>query len=136
MSRFVGIDLGTTYSVVAFINANGKPEVIPNENGQPITPSVVYFGTGTPIVGDEAKEHQETGATEVASFFKRSMGDSQFLLSFNIRLPGRTDCRECLSTLPENFTILPVKDYPSPESRPTIEPNIIDLHHFEFLELN
>lgn len=83
MSRFVGIDLGTTYSVVAFINANGKPEVIPNENGQPITPSVVYFGTGTPIVGDEAKEHQETGATEVASFFKRSMGDSQFLLSFN-----------------------------------------------------
>ena len=82
MSSFVGIDLGTTYSVVAYINANGKPEVIPNERGRSITPSVVYFDGRQPIVGDEAKEHQAMGKTEVASFFKRSMGDAEFMLSF------------------------------------------------------
>ncbi len=85
MGRFVGIDLGTTYSVVAYINANGKPEVIPNEYGKPITPSVVYFGEHVPIVGDEAKERQATGAKEVASFFKRNMGNTGFVLSFGER---------------------------------------------------
>jgi molecular chaperone DnaK len=82
VGNIVGIDLGTTYSVVAYVNANGKPEVIPNEYGRAITPSVIYFGTGTPVVGDDAKEQQATGETEVASFFKPSMGDPQFLLSF------------------------------------------------------
>ena len=82
MGKFVGIDLGTTYSVVAYINADGKPEVIPNERGRAITPSVIYFGADGPIVGDEAKEYQAAGERAVASFFKRSMGDSQFLLSF------------------------------------------------------
>ena len=82
MGKFVGIDLGTTYSVVAYINADGKPEVIPNERGRAITPSVIYFGADGLIVGDEAKEYQAAGEKAVASFFKRSMGDSQFLLSF------------------------------------------------------
>ncbi len=82
MGQFVGIDLGTTYSVVAYINAQGRPEVIPNEHGKAITPSVVYFSGHGPIVGDEAKERQAAGEESVASFFKRSMGDTQFLLSF------------------------------------------------------
>jgi molecular chaperone DnaK len=83
--NFIGIDLGTTYSVVAYINADGKPEVIPNEHGKSVTPSVVYFDGETAIVGDEAKEQQDLGRLEVASFFKRSMGDAQFLLSFHGR---------------------------------------------------
>ena len=58
MGDFVGIDLGTTYSVVAHVNSEGKPEVIPNERGRAITPSVVYFGNATPIVGDDAKDYQ------------------------------------------------------------------------------
>ena len=82
MGKCVGIDLGTTYSVVAYINAQGKAEVIPNEFGHSVTPSVIYFGGGTPVVGDEAKEQQEAGETEIASFFKRNMDDSQFLLTF------------------------------------------------------
>lgn len=82
MAHFVGIDLGTTFSVVAYINAQGRPEVIPNEHGKAITPSVIYFSPKGSIVGDEAKEYQASGETNVASFFKRSMGDSQFLLSF------------------------------------------------------
>lgn len=85
MGRFVGIDLGTTYSVVAYINEHGKAEVIPDEHGLRVTPSVIYFGGSTPIVGDEAKEYQETGAAEVASFFKRDMDDPYFLLSFQGR---------------------------------------------------
>lgn len=82
MSNFVGIDLGTTYSVVAFINSDGRPEVIPNDRGRSVTPSVVAFDGGMPVVGDDAKELQATGKMEVVSFFKRSMGDAQFLLSF------------------------------------------------------
>ncbi len=82
MGKFVGIDLGTTYSVVAYVNDQGKPEVIPNEHGKAITPSVIYFSANGPVAGDEAKEAQASGETEVASFFKRSMGDHQFQLSF------------------------------------------------------
>ena len=48
MATFVGIDLGTTNSVVAYRNAYGRPEVIANREGQNITPSVVYFGTDPP----------------------------------------------------------------------------------------
>lgn len=83
MGKFVGIDLGTTYSVVAYINAEGKAEVIKNEHGYNLTPSVIYFGESAPIVGDEAKARQGEGATEIASFFKRSMGNTAFLLSFH-----------------------------------------------------
>jgi len=82
VGKFVGIDLGTTYSAAAYINADGKPEIIPGERGRAITPSVIYFGAEGSIVGDEAKEYQAAGVKEVVSFFKRSMGDSQFLLSF------------------------------------------------------
>ena len=82
MSNFVGIDLGTTYSVVAHIDANGRPVVIPNEQGKSTTPSVVYFDGQTVIVGDDAKEQQSLGKAEVVSFFKRSMGDAHFRLTF------------------------------------------------------
>jgi len=85
MTTFIGIDLGTTNSVVAYINAEGKPTAIPNERGKTIIPSVIYFGEGQPIVGDEAKEQQANGATEVASFFKRNIGDPHFELFFNER---------------------------------------------------
>ena len=82
MGKFVGIDLGTTYSVVAYINAHGKPEIIPNNYGKSVTPSVLYFTGGKPIIGDEAKEHQAAGEADIASFFKRNMGNSQFQLTF------------------------------------------------------
>lgn len=85
MGRFVGIDLGTTYSVVAYVNAQGKAEVIPNEHGGLVTPSVVYFGGPEPIVGDEAKERQEADETASAAFFKRNIDDSNFLLAFHGR---------------------------------------------------
>ncbi len=47
-----------------------------------ITPSVIYFGPAGPVVGDEAKEMQALGDSDIASFYKRSMGSHTFLLNF------------------------------------------------------
>ena len=91
MSRFVGIDLGTTYSVIACINAQGQPEIIRNDYGNTITPSVVYLGAGQTMGGDAAKERQAEGAQEVVSFFKRNMGNAGFILSFHGRDYTPTD---------------------------------------------
>jgi len=91
MDTFVGIDLGTTFSVVAHINPDGRPHAIPNEYGRTLTPSVVYLGEGGLIVGEEAKERQAHGAVEVASFFKRHMGDPHFELMFGGKTYTATD---------------------------------------------
>jgi molecular chaperone DnaK len=82
MGAFVGIDLGTTFSAVAYIDKDGRPEIIKNEYGNLITPSVVYLGPGGPLVGEEAKDKQAIGETAIASFFKRSMGDQNFELYY------------------------------------------------------
>ncbi len=95
MATFVGIDLGTTNSAVAHRNAYGRPEVIANREGQNITPSVVYFGTDPPAVGQEAKEWARLGNEEIASFFKPHMGNPQFQLRFH----GKSYSATGLSTL-------------------------------------
>ncbi len=83
MSTFVGIDLGTTNSVAATRNAYGRPEVIANRDGQNVTPSVIYFGSDPPAVGQEAKEWARLGNDEVASFFKPHMGSPNYSLRFH-----------------------------------------------------
>jgi molecular chaperone DnaK (HSP70) len=95
MPTFVGIDLGTTNSAVAYRNAYGRPEVIANREGRNITPSVVYFGAGPPVVGQEAKEWARLGNEEIASFFKPHMGSPLFQLQFQGKTYSATD----LSTL-------------------------------------
>src|SRR6516165_7484839 len=95
MSTIVGIDLGTTNSVVAHRNAYGRPEVIANRDGQNITPSVIYFGTTPPAVGQEAKEMARLGDAEIASFFKPHMGSSLYQLQFH----GKTYSASDLSSL-------------------------------------
>lgn len=79
----IGIDLGTTYSVTAIVDEIGFPRVLRNAEGKTTTPSVIYFGEDEPIVGEEAKDQQAFGSTEVASFFKRMMGDLNFSYEFN-----------------------------------------------------
>ncbi|MDV2998276.1 MAG: Chaperone protein DnaK [Chroococcidiopsis sp. SAG 2025] len=79
MVEFIGIDLGTTYSVVSYINSYGQPEVIPNDIGQRITPSVVDLTSNPPLVGEEAKDKQALGDEGVYAFFKRDMGNSHAL---------------------------------------------------------
>lgn len=82
MGAYVGIDLGTTNSVVARRNRYGRPEVVGNREGQNLTPSVIYFGTNPPTVGQEAKEYARLGDELIASFFKPHMGNPHFQLEF------------------------------------------------------
>ena len=91
MSTFVGIDLGTTNSVVAHRNRYGRPEVITNREGQNITPSVVYFGIDPPAVGQEAKEWARLGDAEIASFFKPHMGSPLYQLQFHGKTYSATE---------------------------------------------
>ena len=72
----VGIDLGTTYSVVAKYNANtSQAEVIRNNFNKELTPSVVCFlDNGTVLVGEEAKSMQRDGVGDIGAYFKTSIG--------------------------------------------------------------
>jgi molecular chaperone DnaK len=74
MSRAVGIDLGTTNSVVAVFEA-GEPTVIPNAEGSRTTPSVVAFAkTGEVLVGEVAKRQAITNPDRTVRSVKRHMG--------------------------------------------------------------
>jgi len=70
----VGIDLGTTYSVVAALDRSGKPETIPNRQGDLSTPSVVLIDDDGPIVGKEAQRLALLAPDRVAECPKRDMG--------------------------------------------------------------
>ena len=70
----VGIDLGTTNSVISYMQADGKVKVIPNPEGTMTTPSVVAFkGSGETIVGNAAKRQAVTNPDTVSSA-KRKIG--------------------------------------------------------------
>ncbi|MBT8231831.1 MAG: molecular chaperone DnaK [Bacteroidia bacterium] len=74
MGKIIGIDLGTTNSVVAVMEGN-EPVVIPNEEGRRTTPSVVAFlDNGERKVGDPAKRQAITNPTRTVSSIKRFMG--------------------------------------------------------------
>ena len=71
----LGIDLGTTNSVVSIIE-NGVPKILENPNGKRTTPSVVAFKNGETIVGEVAKRQLETNPDSISSI-KRLMGTSK-----------------------------------------------------------
>ena len=74
MTKIVGIDLGTTFSAVAHINENGVPELIPNEDGDQLTPSVILYEEGEFVVGEYAKHHARAVPDQIVEFVKRYMG--------------------------------------------------------------
>src|SRR5271155_5626898 len=74
MAKIIGIDLGTTNSVVAVMEG-GEPKVIPNEEGGRTTPSVVGFTkSGERLVGQVAKRQAITNPENTIYSIKRFMG--------------------------------------------------------------
>lgn len=72
-----GIDLGTTYSCIAYVDEYGKAEVIPNSEGERTTPSVVQFENAeNRVVGKVAKENAVLFTDQVVEMVKRQMGES------------------------------------------------------------
>src|SRR5258708_1027553 len=78
-----GIDLGTTYSCIAYIDEYSRPVVIPNTEGSHTTPSVVYFDGTNVVVGREAKVNALLYSDQVVAFVKRHMGDANWLFEYD-----------------------------------------------------
>lgn len=75
--RVAGIDLGTTYSLVAVVR-DGTPEVLPDEDGGVTLPSVVWFGSDKQVeVGHRARERAGERASATIASAKRFMGRAQ-----------------------------------------------------------
>jgi molecular chaperone DnaK len=76
IGRIVGIDLGTTYTSLAYLDRYGNAITVPNMEGEPLTPSVVLFEEdGAVVVGRDAKRAAFADPDLVASEFKREMGE-------------------------------------------------------------
>ena len=100
MSKIIGIDLGTTNSCCAVLEA-GAPKVIPNPEGGRTTPSVVAFKNGERIVGDNAKRQAITNPNTVSSI-KRLMGTDK-----KVELDGKKYTPEEISAMILSY----IKDY-------------------------
>ena len=85
MSKYVfGIDLGTTYSCIAYVNEKGDPQVIKNSEGDNLTPSVVEFEEENKIiVGEDAKEDTVLNEDNTVQFVKSLMGKTDFAVEYN-----------------------------------------------------
>ncbi|MGA2034746.1 MAG: Hsp70 family protein, partial [Thermoguttaceae bacterium] len=79
----VGIDLGTTYSVVARLDEQGRPVTLVNAEGDLLTPSMVLLEGDEVVVGREAMKAMASEADHVAECAKRDMGRRIFHKSFN-----------------------------------------------------
>ena len=74
----VGIDLGTTHSVVAYLDNEGRPITINNSEGGITTPSVVFFDETGPVVGKEAARTAAFEPEMIAQFAKRDIGAESY----------------------------------------------------------
>ena len=85
MAKYVfGIDLGTTYSCIAYVDETGRATVIKNQEGDYTTPSVVSFkGPNGIIVGQIAKEEAVLSPNTTISLVKTLMGKSEFAINYN-----------------------------------------------------
>jgi len=81
MSNIAGIDLGTTFSALAVLNAIGRPEILPNADGERLTPSAIFFdedNTDIIRVGIEAINSRHLNVQRSVRWIKRYMADSDF----------------------------------------------------------
>lgn len=111
MAKIIGIDLGTTNSVVAVMEA-GDPAVIPNAEGGRTTPSVVAFNKNQErLVGQTAKRQAVTNADNTIYSVKRLMGlnyeDTSIereMLSYQIQKGSSNDARVHIPIMNRNYT--------------------------------
>ena len=81
MSHIAGIDLGTTFSALSILNEIGKPQIVPNSEGDRLTPSALYFDedNGDIIrIGTEAINSRHINPDRSLRWIKRHMGDSDY----------------------------------------------------------
>ena len=84
MSKYVfGIDLGTTYSCIARVDDTARAEVIKNNDGDNITPSVVEFDGDNVIVGSDAKSEAVLNPENTVMLVKTLMGKTDFVINYN-----------------------------------------------------
>ncbi len=74
MSRIVGIDLGTTNSLVAYVDAGGVPRVIPDAEGRKLLPSIVAYTPNGVVVGEAARRQLARNPARTVYSVKRFMG--------------------------------------------------------------
>ncbi len=79
ISKVYGIDLGTTYSCIAYVDEHERPIIIPNFDNNRITPSVVFFDGDNKVVGEEAKNSLTVYPEKVVTYIKREIGNENFL---------------------------------------------------------
>jgi molecular chaperone DnaK len=91
----LGIDLGTSFSAVAAIDATGRAYTVPNRDGDVLTPSAVYVHLDTAVVGQAALDIQFEQPDRVATLIKRRMGYG----SFGRPLDGREFRPETLAAI-------------------------------------
>jgi molecular chaperone DnaK len=88
----IGIDLGTTYSAVAVLNHAGRPEIVPNVDGERITASAVYFQQSGPVViGNDAVNAAGGWPDRVVRWVKREMGNDQWSFEIDGRPHGAVE---------------------------------------------
>jgi molecular chaperone DnaK len=75
MTRIVGIDLGTTNSLVAVSRPGGSPYALANSEQSNLTPSVVFFEASRELVGAVARRAAQRSPDDYVQFVKRQMGD-------------------------------------------------------------
>ncbi len=94
MSKVIGIDLGTTNSVVAYVEG-GQPVIIPNSEGSRLTPSVVAFTKeGERLVGQLAKRQAVTNPKRTILSIKRHMGTD-----FKVNIDGKEYKPQAISAM-------------------------------------
>ncbi len=91
MAAFIGIDLGTTYSAVSYIDDTGRSKIVHNSEGSNVTPSCIDFSDGKAVVGEGARRALGLSNT-IAARFKRDMDSSTTTYNIEGDEYTPTDC--------------------------------------------